>query len=57
MGPDLAPPGRRDRVELAVLNTPLTTTGALRPAPCALRNLEDDRAYVTHFAWQGASEP
>ncbi|MBV6749584.1 hypothetical protein KV580_04705 [Pseudomonas chlororaphis] len=44
-----------DRVELAVLDTPLTPTGERRVY--ALRNLEDDGVYVTHFAWQGNSQP
>lgn len=44
-----------DRVELAVLDKPLTSTGEQRVY--ALRNLEDDCVYVTHFAWQGSSEP
>ncbi|QJI29037.1 hypothetical protein HKK55_10055 [Pseudomonas sp. ADAK18] len=44
-----------DRIELAVLNTPLTSTG--ERWVYALRNLEDDTVYVTHFAWQRTSEP
>jgi len=44
-----------DRVELAVLDTPLTPTGERRVY--ALRNLEDDCVYVAHFAWQGDSQP
>ncbi|KIH84126.1 hypothetical protein [Pseudomonas batumici] len=44
-----------DRVELAVLDTPLTPTG--ERWVYALRNLEDDGVYIAHFAWQGTSEP
>ncbi|MGJ7525053.1 hypothetical protein [Variovorax sp. GB1P17] len=44
-----------DRVELAVLNAPLTPTGERRVY--ALRNLEDDCVYVAHFTWQGNSAP
>lgn len=44
-----------DRVELAVLDAPLTPTGERRVY--ALRNLEDGCVYVAHFTWQGNSAP